>query len=253
MNLTILSLEKFFFDPIKLGVILVVCSIIGCLIFVKLFTLSDSCWKKTEVILFFFSALGIGGMVGSNRHFFYEREQRAIGYRIDTYIHYFNSELNPERYNHSFSTTLYSPEDIQEVEDDYKTMYLWMLENSPKLIQHVYERKAINLDSMVFPQILAEELLREDVENWKMLIFEYNKLIDEYQYYAYNKGANGFEFYYNILYPVFFVLGLSYSIVRYVGEYCNSKKEEVNTANSQRQIRNVLHRLAKRSNCASKH
>lgn len=224
MILTILPIEEFFFDPIKLGVILVICSVIGYIMFVKLFPLTDSGWKKTEIILLLCSVLGIGGMVGSNRHFFFEREQRAIGYRIDTYIHYFNRELNPERYNLSFSTTLYSPENIQEIEDDYKTMYLWALKNNPKFIQHVYERKALNVDSIVFPQILVEDCLRQEIGNLNNLIFEYNTLIDEYQYYAYNKGSNDFEFYYNIFYPVFFVLGLSYSIVRYVGEYCNSKK-----------------------------
>lgn len=189
MILTILPIEGFFFDPIKLGVILVICSVIGYIMFVKLFPLTDSGWKKTEIILLLCSVLGIGGMVGSNRHFFYEREQRAIGYRIDTYIHHFNRVLNPESYNLSFSTTLHSPKYIQEIEDDYKTMYLWALKNNPKFIQHVYERKALNVDSIVFPQILVEDCLRQEIGNLNNLIFEYNTLIDEYQYYAYNKGS----------------------------------------------------------------
>ena len=224
MILTILPIEEFLFSPIKLGGILVVCSFIGYILFVKLYPLSDSCWKKTEIVLLLCSVLGIGGMVGSNRHFFYEREQETIGHIIDTYIHRFNRELNPESYNLSFSATLYSTEYIQKVENDYRTMYLWALENQPRFIEHVYERKAFNVNSIVYPQILAVDLLRKDIENLDTLIFEYNKLVGEYHYYAYSKGANDLELCYNILYPLFFVLGLSYSIVRYFGEYCNSKR-----------------------------
>lgn len=224
MILTIHSIEEFLFNPVKLGIFLVILSLIGYIVFVKIFRFSDNIWKKTEFILLVLSALGIGGMVESNRHFFYEREQRTIGYTIDTYIHLFNIELNPKRYDITFSVTPYSPKNIQEIEDDYRAMHLWVLENKPRFIQHVNERKALNVDSIVYPQILAADFLTKDIERFDTLVSEYNKLVDEYNYYANNKGANDIELSYSILYPFFFVLGLSYSIVKYVGEYCNSKK-----------------------------
>lgn len=224
MILTIHHLEEFLFNPVKLGIFLVVLSLVGYIVFVKIFRFSDNIWKKTEFILLVLSALGIGGMVESNRHFFYEREQRTIGYTIDTYIHIFNIELNPKRYDITFSVTPYSPKNIQEIEDDYRAMHLWVLENKPRFIQHVNERKSLNIDSIVYPQILATDFLTKEIERIDILISKYNKLVDEYNYYANNKGTNDIELYYSILYPFFFVLGLSYSIVKYVGEYSNSKK-----------------------------
>lgn len=234
MFLTILPIEEYFFDPIKVGFLLVIFTLVGYILFVKCFPLSDSSWKKTEIILLICSALGIVGLLGSNRKFFYEREQISIGYRIDTYRHHFNSALDTVLYNRSFSTALYSSEVIQEIENEYRIMYLWVLENNPKFLQHVCERKALNCHSISFPQISDNDLKR-DINNWKILISEYNKLVDEYQYYLFNKDINDIEFYYNIFYPIFFVLGLSYSIVRYIGEYCNSKKIKRNKNKSSKQ------------------
>lgn len=156
MVLTILTIEEFLFNPVKLGVLLLVFSLIGYILFVKCIPLSDGCWKKTEIILLLCSILGLGGIVENNRRFFYEREQKAIEYKIDVYKIHFNRELNSETYNRSFFTTIYSPKKIQEIEKDYKVLYLWILENKPMIIQHVCERRAINMDSIAFPQVLRK-------------------------------------------------------------------------------------------------
>lgn len=223
MTLIILPIEKWLFTPLCLGILLAFFSILGFIIFVKCFPLSDSTWKKSEIILLFCSVLGIGGLVGSNRRLFYEREQMSIGYRIDRYINDFNRELDTAMYNRSFSSTLYSSQNIHEAENEYGNIYTWVLKNKPQFIQKVCERNTIDCDSIAFP-VISENFLLQDVARWKSLISEYNRLVDEYQYFSNNKEENTFEFYYNILYPLFFVLGLSYSIVRFVGECHNIKK-----------------------------
>ena len=224
MLLEISCIEKFFFNPLILVSLLAILSLIGYVFFVKCFPLSDSCWKKTEIILLICSVLGIGGILGNNRKFFYEREQIVIGHEIDTYRHSFNLVLKPSVYNLTFTITQYSPENIMGLENDYKTIYRWMEDNKPKILQYVYERQFICIDSLNIPQI-SDDTLKKDIEYWKTLIADYNKLVSDYQFYASNKNYNDIEIYYNVFYPIFFVLGLSYSIVRYIGEYCNSKKK----------------------------
>lgn len=233
MALTILTIEKFSFDPLILVGLLAGLSLIGYLFFVKYFPLSDNCWKKTEIVLLVCSALGIGGLLSSNHKFFYEREQIDIGFKIDTYRHLFNNALDTTIYNRTFNTTLFSPENIMELENEYQTIYLWVKVNNPKILQYVYERQTICIDSLNIPQI-SDDILMKDIEYWKTLIAEYNKLVSDYQFYASNKNYNDIEIYYNVFYPIFFVLGLSYSIVRYIGEYCNSKKKNMRNTRNER-------------------
>ena len=225
MTLTILTIEKIFFNPLILLSLLTVLSLIGYVFFVKCFPLSDSCWKKTEIILLICSILGIGGLVSDNRKFFYEREQMNIAHQIDTYRLLFNNALDTTIYNRTFNTTLFSPENINKLENEYQTFYLWVKVNNPKILQYIYERRFICIDSLNIPQI-SDDTLKKDIENWKTLFTEYNKLVADYQFYASNKNYNDIEIYYNIFYPMFFVLGLSYKIVRYIGEYSNSKKKK---------------------------
>lgn len=225
MILTILFTEYILFNPVALGLILLVLTIVGFVLFVECYPLSDSCWKKIEIIFLIFNACGIVGLVKDNRRFFYEREQKTIGYRIDTYRHQFNFVLDTAMYNRFFSTTLYSPENLREVEKEYKTMYLWALNNRSQFIQKVCKRESIDCDSIVFP-LVADDFLLQDIEICKNLISEYNELVDKYQHYACYKDENGLEFYYNRLYPLCFVFGLSYSFVRYLGECRNRKKRK---------------------------
>lgn len=218
MILTILPIEKCLFDPIILGVLFCAFTFLGFVVFVKCFPLSDNTWKKSEIILLVCSFLGIWGLVGDNRQFFYEREQATIGHRIDTYRHHFCRELDTTIYKRSFSTELFGLEVIQEAENEYRTMYEWVLKNKTNFIESVCQRELIHCDSIVFPKISDSSLL-QDVKEWKNLIFEYNELVDEYQFYAANKDEYDLGFYYDRFYPLFFVLGLSYSTVRYIAEH----------------------------------
>lgn len=231
MNLTILPIEKCFFDPMVLVGLFIAITFLGFVIFVECYPLSDETWKESEIILIACSLLGVFGLVGDNRKFFYEREQSAIGCRIDTYKHRFSSVLDTAIYNRSFSTTLYSLEVIQEIENEYRTMCEWVLKNKTNFIHSVRQRESIHCDSIVFPKVSDSSLLSE-IKGLKNLISEYNQLINEYQYYVSDKDEYDLGFYYDIFYPLFFVLGLSYSSVRYIGEYYNSKNRRKRNGNN---------------------
>lgn len=225
MILTILPIEKCLFDPWVLVGLFIAITFLGFVVFVECCPLSDNTWKKSEIIVLICSGLGIFGLVGDNRKHFYEREQSAIACRIDTYVHRFSSVLDTAIYNRTFSTTLFSHEVIQKAENEYRTMYEWVLENKTNFIQSVCQRELILCDSIVFPKVYDSFLLL-DVKEWKNLISEYNQLINEYQYYVSDNDEYDLGFYYDIFYPLFFVLGLSYSTVRYIGEYYNSKNKK---------------------------
>lgn len=104
--------ENLLTNPLYLIILLVILVLIGLLI-VKKISISDKQWRKFDLWCLIFASLGVFGILSDNREFFYKREATIRNHRINTFEWRINWELDPNIYNRTFNTTLYSPEEIK--------------------------------------------------------------------------------------------------------------------------------------------
>ncbi len=211
--------ENLLINPLYLIILLVILTLIGIFI-VKNTSISDKQWRKFDLWCLIFAALGIFCILGDNREFFYRREANILNHRINTFEWRVNMELNPNIYNRTFNTTIYSPEEIELVEKDYGTMYSWILINKDSILGCIKEKQYIDTLSFHLPNFKTgnQTFLPQEVEEFKYIISEYNNLLDEYNYYTQGSDKNWIELLYDILAPIFLVISLSYQFVRWFWE-----------------------------------
>lgn len=213
--------EDILINPFKLLFLLMLSVFIGWLLCVKLWIpISNAQWRCLDFAILVFSSFGIFCMLGDNREFLYESEMNEISHRISTYEWRLNWELDTTLYNRTFTTTLYASEYINLIETDYKTMHSWILENKDNFIKSVREKQCIDTLSFRYPVFKTEEgaQLKKDIEKFRYIISEYNNTLSEYDYCRTRANRTGLELVYNILAPIFFVLGLAYQYVRWIWE-----------------------------------
>ena len=158
--------------------------------------------------------------MSDNREFFYTREANIRSHRINTFEWRVNWELDPNIYNRTFNTTIYSPKEIELIDEDYKTMYSWILVNKDSILECIKERRYIDTLSFKLPNFKTgnQTFLPQEIEEFKHIISEYNNVLDEYYYYTEGTNRNWVEFLYEILAPIFLVISLSYQFVRWYWE-----------------------------------
>lgn len=213
--------EDILVNPFKLLILLMLSVFIGWLLCAKWWRPASSAqWRCLDFFVLTFSSFGIFGILGDNRNFFYEREMNEISHRINTYEWRLNWELDTSLYNRTFTTILYTPEELGLIEKDYKTMRSWISMNKDSFIKSIREKQYIDTLSFKYPIFKTEESthLRKDVEKFRHIISEYNNTLSEYDYYRKRKSETYIEFMYKILTPIFFVLGLAYQFVRWIWE-----------------------------------
>ena len=113
--------ENLLINPLYLIILLVILTLIGIFI-VKNTSISDKQWRKFDFWCLIFASLGIFCILSDNREFFYTREANIRSHRINTFEWRVNWELDPNIYNRTFNTTIYSPKEIELIDEDYKTM-----------------------------------------------------------------------------------------------------------------------------------
>ena len=211
--------ENLLITPFYLIILLVILVLIGIVI-VKKVSISDKQWRKFDLWCLIFAALGIFCILGDNREFFYRREANILNHRINTFEWRVNWELDPNIYNRTFNTTIYSPKEIELIDEDYKTMYSWILVNKDSILECIKERRYIDTLSFKLPNFKTENqtFLPQEIEEFKHIISEYNNVLDEYYYYTEGTNRNWVEFLYEILAPIFLVISLSYQFVRWYWE-----------------------------------
>lgn len=158
--------------------------------------------------------------MSDNREFFYTREANIRSHRINTFEWRVNWELDSNIYNRTFNTTIYSPKEIELIDEDYKTMYSWILVNKDSILECIKERRYIDTLSFKLPnfKIGNQTFLPQEIEEFKHVISEYNNVLDEYNYYTKGANRNWVEFLYEIFAPIFLVISLSYQFVRWYWE-----------------------------------
>ena len=211
--------ENLLITPFYLIILLVILVLIGIVI-VKKVSISDKQWRKFDLWCLIFAALGIFCILGDNREFFYRREANILNHRINTFEWRVNWELDPNIYNRTFNTTIYSPKEIELIDEDYKTMYSWILVNKDSILECIKERRYIDTLSFKLPNLKTgnQTFLPLEIEEFKHTISEYNNVLDEYYYYTEGTNRNWVEFLYEILAPIFLVISLSYQFVRWYWE-----------------------------------
>ena len=213
--------EDILINPFKLLLLLMLCVFIGWLLCTKLWRpISNEQWRCIDFFILLFSSFGVFCILGDNREFFCERKMNELSHKISTYEWRINWELDTTLYNRTFTTTFYTPKEICLIEADYKTMHSWILMNKDNFIKSVQEKQCIDTLSFRYPVFKTKESseLKKDVEKFKYIISEYNKTLSEYDYYRTRINRTGLELVYNILAPIFFVLGLAYQFVRWFWE-----------------------------------
>ena len=211
--------ENLLITPFYLIILLVILVLIGIVI-VKKVSISDKQWRKFDLWCLIFAALGIFCILGDNREFFYRREANILNHRINTFEWRVNWELDPNIYNRTFNTTIYSPKEIELIDEDYKTMYSWILVNKDSILECIKEKRYIDTLSFKFPNLKTgnQTFLPQEIEEFKHLISEYNNVLDEYNYYTEGTNRNWVELLYDIFAPIFLVISLSYQFVRWFWE-----------------------------------
>ena len=211
--------ENLLITPFYLIILLVILVLIGIVI-VKKVSISDKQWRKFDLWCLIFAALGIFCILGDNREFFYRREANILNHRINTFEWRVNWELDPNIYNRTFNTTIYSPKEIELIDEDYKTMYSWILVNKDSILECIKERRYIDTLSFKLPNFKTENqtFLPQEIEEFKHIISEYNNVLDEYNYYTEGTNRNWVELLYDIFAPIFLVISLSYQFVRWFWE-----------------------------------
>ena len=88
-----------------------------------------------------------------------------------------NWELDPNIYNRTFNTTIYSPKEIELIDKDYKTMYSWILANKDSILECVKERRYIDTLSIKLPNFKTanQTFLPQEIEEFKHIISEYKQ------------------------------------------------------------------------------
>lgn len=212
-------LENLLITPFYLIILLVILVLIGIVI-VKKVSISDKQWRKFDLWCLIFAALGIFCILGDNREFFYRREANILNHRINTFEWRVNWELDPNIYNRTFNTIIYSPKEIELIDEDYKTMYSWILVNKDSILECIKERRYIDTLSFKLPNFKTENqtFLPQEIEEFKHIISEYNNVLDEYNYYTEGTNRNWVELLYDIFAPIFLVISLSYHFVRWFWE-----------------------------------
>ena len=211
--------ENLLINPLYLIILLVILTLIGIFI-VKNTSISDKQWRKFDFWCLIFASLGIFGILSDNREFFYTREANIRSHRINTFEWRVNWKLDPNIYNRTFNTTIYSPKEIELIDKDYKTMYSWILANKDSILECVKERRYIDTLSNKLPNFKTanQTFLPQEIEEFKHIISEYNNLLDEYNYYIQESNKNWIELLYDIFAPIFLVISLSYQFVRWFWE-----------------------------------
>ena len=211
--------ENLLITPFYLIILLVILVLIGIVI-VKKVSISDKQWRKFDLWCLSFAALGIFCILGDNREFFYRREANILNHRINTFEWRVNWELDPNIYNRTFNTIIYSPKEIELIDEDYKTMYSWILVNKDSILECIKERRYIDTLSFKLPNFKTENqtFLPQEIEEFKHIISEYNNVLDEYYYYTEGTNRNWVELLYDIFAPIFLVISLSYQFVRWFWE-----------------------------------
>ena len=211
--------ENLLITPFYLIILLVILVLIGIVI-VKKVSISDKQWRKFDLWCLSFAALGIFCILGDNREFFYRREANILNHRINTFEWRVNWELDPNIYNRTFNTIIYSPKEIELIDEDYKTMYSWILVNKDSILECIKERRYIDTLSFKLPNFKTgnQTFLPQEIEEFKHIISEYNNVLDEYNYYTEGTNRNWGEFLYEILAQIFLVISLSYQFVRWYWE-----------------------------------
>lgn len=211
--------ENLLINPLYLIILLVILTLIGIFI-VKNTSISDKQWRKFDFWCLIFASFCIFCILSDNREFFYTREANIRSHRINTFEWRVNWELDPNIYNRTFNTTIYSPKEIELIDEDYKTMYSWILVNKDSILECIKERRYIDTLSFKLPNLKTgnQTFLPLEIEEFKHTISEYNNVLDEYYYYTEGTNRNWVEFLYEILAPIFLVISLSYQFVRWYWE-----------------------------------
>lgn len=217
--------ENLLINPLYLIILLVILILIGIYI-VKNVSISDNKWRKFDLWCLIFATLGVFCILGDNREFFYRREANIRNHMINTFEWRVNMELDPNLYNRTFTTTIYSPKEIGLIEEDYENMYSWILMNKDSILECIKEKQYIDTLSFQLPNFKAgnQTFLPEEIEEFKYIISEYNNVLNEYNYYMNGTNKNWIEFLYEIFAPIFLVISLSYQFVRWFWE--GTKKKE---------------------------
>ena len=179
--------ENLLITPFYLIILLVILVLIGIVI-VKKVSISYKQWRKFDLWCLIFAALGIFCILGDNREFFYRREANILNHRINTFEWRVNWELDPNIYNRTFNTTIYSPKEIELIDEDYKTMYSWILVNKDSILECIKEKRYIDTLSFKLPNLKTgnQTFLPQEIEEFKHTISEYNNVLEEY-YYIYGR------------------------------------------------------------------
>ena len=219
------SLEKFLVNPLLLiiSLIIIVGIIEGVIVLFRKFgrPINKRCWLKLDCIFLVCSTLGIFGILGDNRAFFCKREMSKITYRINTYERRINSELDTTLYNRVFNTILYTQEEVDITDENFKTMHSWIVMNKNGFIKSIRAKQNIDTSTLVLPVFIAGPSgmqLQQKNQEFQYIISEYNNLVDEYNYYEDQTNKTLIEILLQLFSPIFLVFSLAYQFVKWIEE-----------------------------------
>ena len=215
-----LPIEKLLISPIFLMGILGLTIFIGWLFAVKIFTPQEKFWRISNFIGLLFTCFGILGIVKDSRQIFFEREFYRKQSMIEgQYKWRLLSNLNEDYYCHEFIETVYSPSNLDSIQEDYHTTCNWIKDNKTYLAQCYYQQVLIDQDSINYPILqTTDQILMNYFGDLKQCIIDYNNDIHELKEYERGQRPNTFELFYIIFSPLFLSIGLGWEFVKFIAK-----------------------------------
>ena len=143
-------IEELLVSPLFLLSVVVFVALMGWLFIVKIFVPGDNFWRISNFIVLTITCLGILGVVQDGRSFLNFREYNQIQRCIESdYKWRLLSKLKEDSYRIEFVKTEYSPNNLDDMQHDYNTIYQWIgkinnifiiviiIKNTSILIQYV--------------------------------------------------------------------------------------------------------------------
>ena len=210
-------IEELLVSPLFLLSVVVFVALIGWLFIVKIFVPGDNFWRISNFIVLTITCLGILGVVQDGRSFLNFREYNQIQRCIESdYKWRLLSKLKEDSYRIEFVKTEYSPNNLDDMQHDYNTIYQWIGKNKQYIYNCYNNKEYINIDSICYPSLRAsDQIIESYFKNIDHCIADYNNDITELREYEKGQLYNDFGLFYILLSPLFIAVGLGWEFVKF--------------------------------------
>jgi hypothetical protein len=215
--------ENFLSNPLYAFGGLTLFVFLGWILFVKLFPLTTLQWKKIDYLWLSLSAIGLFGLLAENRIVFNKNKMEICNARIEVYSKATKRDIDNQYFCTKFSKTEYSPDDFDEVQNEFDKMCIWKESIYCKVDSIIMEQKNINIDELAIPDV-KDLTLKQLIDYLIFNINEYNEYINMKQGIIQNMSYREYENMLTVFSPLLLILGLSIRFTKTLGEISIQKK-----------------------------